>query len=286
MSSAGFLLVLAAAFSHATWNFLIKRIAAGPELIWLFSAVTVCLYLPLAVVIAILDGPPFAPSQIVAIVASAGLHLGYFLLLQRGYRAGDLSLIYPTARATGPVLTLAIAILILGETPGPRALLGAGAIIAGVVLLTGGGKGEAGTRPLTSLAFGLGAGTLIGGYTVWDAHAVSALAVPPLILDYASSVGRAIILAPVAARRADRVRALWRDHRVSVVLIAIFNPLAYILVLVALTFTPVTLVAPLREASVLITVILGSVVLGEGHLARRLGWGTVVLFGVVLIAIS
>ena len=49
MSVAGFLLVLTAAFCHATWNYLVKRINGGPELIWLFSLVSVAIYLPFAV---------------------------------------------------------------------------------------------------------------------------------------------------------------------------------------------------------------------------------------------
>ena len=66
--------------------------------------------------------------------------------------------------------------------------------------------------------------------------------------------------------------------------IAVFNPLAYILVLVALTFTPVVYVAPARELSVLITVLLGTLLLGEGLLKQRLFWATVIMAGMVLLA--
>ena len=90
--------------------------------------------------------------------------------------------------------------------------------------------------------------------------------VPPLLLDYASSVGRAVVLAPLARRRIEAIKAHWRDHRTGVIVIAVFNPLAYILVLTALSFTPVAYVAPLREVSVLLTVLAGSLLLGEGRL--------------------
>ena len=135
-----------------------------------------------------------------------------------------------------------------------------------------------------SLSFGLCVGLLIGSYTVWDAHAVATLLVPPLLLDYAASVGRAVLLAPIALRRRAAVIRHWREHRTGVLAIAVLSPLAYILVLHALTFTPVAYVAPLREVSVLLTVLAASLLLGEGRLRPRLIWSTVIVGGVVLLA--
>ncbi|MCF8478699.1 MAG: DMT family transporter [Pseudolabrys sp.] len=283
MTILGFGLVLAAACCHAIWNFFVKRINGGPELVWLFSVLSVALYLPIALVIFFQSAASFDLWQGAFIAGSALLHLGYFLLLQQGYRRGDLSLVYPTARATGPVLSSSFAVVILGEALTAQAAVGGIVIVAGVLCLTG-GLARAGKNVGPSLLFGLTAGGLIGGYTVWDAHTVAALSVPPLLLDYASSVGRSLVLAPVAARRKELVKGYWREHRAGVIAIAAFNPLAYILVLYALTFTPVVYVAPTRELSVLITVMLGSIVLGEGDLRRRLIWAAVILLGVALLA--
>lgn len=282
MSILGFSLVLAAAFCHATWNFFVKRINGGPELIWLFSAVTVIIYLPLALGIIIVQRPEIGLAGLGVIAGSAALHLFYFLFLQAGYRRGELSLVYPTARATGPVLSTAFAVALLGETLTVQMALGAGVIVFGVLMLTGGIRAGGG-RLSVSLGFGLGAGLLIGSYTAWDAFGVSVLMVPPLLLDYASSVGRAVVLAPLARRRIETIKAHWRDHRTGVIVIAVFNPLAYILVLTALSFTPVAYVAPLREVSVLLTVLAGSLLLGEGRLGQRLGWATLILAGMAVL---
>jgi drug/metabolite transporter (DMT)-like permease len=86
-------------------------------------------------------------------------------------------------------------------------------------------------------------------------------------------------------RRGD-IKRHWSEHRLAVLGIAVFNPLAYILVLVALTFTPVVYVAPAREVSVLITVILGTLILGEGDFKSRMGWASLILLGMVLLLIS
>ncbi len=284
MSIPGFLLVLAAAACHAAWNFFVKRINAGPELVFLFSVLSVVIYLPLAIWFAT-GWTDARPVQLLIIAGSAILHLGYFLLLQAGYRKGDLSLVYPTARATGPLLSTSFAVLFLGEVLSGQLVLGGGIIIFGIVMLTGGHAHRRGHAAL-SLAFGVSAGLLIGSYTVWDAYAVSVLAIPPLLLDYASSLGRSLLLAPIAYHKRTKVRSIWCHHKWAVVAIAILNPLAYILVLIALTFTPVVYVAPIRELSVLLTVLMGSILLQEGHLRHRLMWAVVILVGVIILALS
>jgi drug/metabolite transporter (DMT)-like permease len=283
MSVFSLALVLTAACCHAAWNLLVKRINGGPELVWLFSIISVGLYLPLALAIVLIERPAFGWPQLLFCAGSALLHLGYFLLLQQGYRKGDLSLVYPTARATGPFLSTAFAVAVLGESLTLPILAGGASIVIGVVFLTGGFRREA-RHMASSLAFGLAAGALIGSYTIWDAHTVRGLLVPPLLLDYASCLGRTLCLWPYALARRHAVLAHWREHRRAVIGIAVFNPLAYILVLVALTFTPVVYVAPAREVSVLITVLFGTLLLGEGEVGPRLGWATLILAGMVLLA--
>lgn len=283
MSLPALLLVLTAAFCHATWNYLVKRINGGPELVWLFSAVSVALYLPFALFVLLTQPSVFGPWQLAFIGGSSLLHLAYFLLLQQGYRNGDLSLIYPTARATGPLLSATMAVLFLGESLTPQIAAGGLMVIVGIFFLTGGLSRRA-RHVMASLVFGLAAGAVIGSYTVWDAYAVTALAVPPLLLDYASNVARVFILAPYAKRRKQQVGEHWRNQRTAVIGIAVCSPLAYILVLYALTFTPVVYVAPTRELSVLLSVLMGAFLLGEGQIGRRLVWASLILAGVTVLA--
>lgn len=283
MTLLAFLLVLAAAICHATWNFYVKRINGGPELMWLFSIVSCTLYFPAAVYIFVTEESHWGWLEIGFIVGSSLLHLGYFLCLQAGYRKGDLSLVYPTARSTGPLLSVTFAVIVLGEAISVQVALGAVIIIAGVINLTGGFKKRS-SNLSTSLLFGISTGIFIGGYTVWDAHAVAVILIPPLLLDYASIMFRIMIVTPVAIRRFDLVKGYWRDHRMAVLIVSFCSPLAYILVLYAMTFTPVVYVAPLRESSVVITILMGSVLLGEGDLKRRLSWAIVIMIGVTLLA--
>ena len=127
--------------------------------------------------------------------------MAYFLLLQQDYRKGDLSLVYPTARATGLFLSTIFAVVILGEHLTMPIVIGGLAVVVGVVFLTGGFRKTAGHMK-TSLAFGLGAGLLIGSYTACDAYTVSILVVPLLLLDYTSRLTRAAPYALLGAVRA------------------------------------------------------------------------------------
>ena len=283
MSLFGLSLVLAAALCHAAWNFFFKRINGGPELVWLVSVVVAILYLPFAAYVVASGQALFGLREVVFMAGTTALHLAYFLLLQTAYRKGDLSLVYPVARAVGPLLATAFAVVFLAERVSVQMALGAAMIIGGVLCLTGGfSKGAKNALP--SLLFGLATGFFVGCYTVWDAYAVSVALIPPLLLDYVATLGRCAVLAPVAWLRREAVAGQWRDHRMAVLVIALVSPLAYILVLYAMTFTPVAYVAPAREMSVVFTVIAGSVLLGEGDVNRRLGWAGVILAGVALLA--
>ena len=285
MTTFALALVLAAACCHTTWNFLVKRINGGPELLWLLSLISTPIFLPLAIGSIVYKEPDLGWYEIAFCVGSALIHTAYFLLLQQGYRRGDLSLVYPTARATGPFLSTIFAVLVLGEHMTVQIAAGGLAIVIGIVFLTGGFNVRGG-HATRSLLFGLAVGCLIGSYTVWDAYTVRTLLVSPLVLEYTTILMRLVILSPYAMRRKDLVAHHWREHRLAVIAIAIIGPLAYILVLVALVFTPVVYVAPVREVSVLFTVMLGTLLLGEGDFKRRMGWAGLILAGMVLLALS
>ncbi len=282
MSLFALSLVLAAACCHATWNFLVKKIDGGPELVWLFSSWTSILYLPVVVFVFWIDRPIFGLEEIVFLAGSAALHMAYFLVLQQGYKKGDLSLVYPTARATGPLISVTFAVLLLDESISLQIIAGGLAIVIGIFFLTGGFKRSA-AHLTTSLMFGLATGILIGGYTAWDAYTVTTLAISPIILDYASAISRAVFLSPYAVTRKKLVQQHWRNHKIAVLTIAVLNSLAFILFLVALTFTPLVYAAPAREVSVLITVLLGTLLLGEGQLRQRLSWAMLIMLGMILL---
>jgi len=139
---------------------------------------------------------------------------------------------------------------------------------------------------ISATAFALLTGTFIASYTLWDKYAVGTLRTPPLLQGYAAFPIMALAFAPQACRAADRTAGVWRAYWPQVLGAAVLAPLAYILVLIALSFTAVSAIAPAREVSVLFGVLLGRRLLGEGGLARRLMAAAAIVAGIVAIAIG
>src|SRR5437763_14139515 len=164
---AAVLLVVAAAFAHAGWNFFAKRAGSGgAAFVWLTAACSALLYLPLAALSLVLTAAPPLSVGLLGVVVSATLHLGYSLLLQRGYAVGDMSVVYPLARGTGPLLAVLFAVLLFGERPGVLGLIRAAAVVLGVLVISSGGSRSAGSRAL-SIGYGVATGATIAVYTLW-----------------------------------------------------------------------------------------------------------------------
>ncbi len=115
---------------------------------------------------------------------------------------------------------------------------------------------------------------------------MSVLRIPPILLDWGGNLGRALLLTPAALARRDEVRAVWLAHRREVVLVAVLTPMAYILVLTAMVFTPVSYVAPAREISILVGTAMGSRFLAEGDAPRRLTAASAIVLGVAALAVG
>ncbi len=285
MTALALTLVLGAAFIHASWNFLAKRAGGGAAFVWLFAALSAVIYAPIAAFILFWQKPHIGLAGLAFMGTSALIHIGYFLILQQGYRKGDLSLVYPLARGTGPTLSTIAAILLFKETPSGIALGGAGLVAGGVFLLTSGPASSGGSRGW-GIGYDILTGTFIAMYTLNDKYAVSTLLIPPLLLDYCTTLGRVILLGPVAWKKWPEVCREWQIHRKEALGVAGLCPLSYIMVLTALISAPVSYIAPAREVSILIGTVMGARLLSEGHALRRLPAAAAIVSGVVALAIG
>jgi drug/metabolite transporter (DMT)-like permease len=126
----------------------------------------------------------------------------------------------------------------------------------------------------------------IASYTLWDRYAVATLGTSALLQGYATFPFMAVVFALPARRAKDRTALVWHRYRAQVAGAAVLMPLAYILVLAALAFTAVSVVAPAREVSVLFGVLMGGRLLGEGSVARRLTAAVAIAGGIIAIAVG
>src|SRR6266851_5271724 len=285
MTGLAIALVLGAALIHAGWNYLLKKSGGGVGFVWAFAALSAVFYAPLAAVVVYLQHFHFSATVLAFIVASAVLHTAYYLLLDRGYRYGDLSVVYPLARATGPFLTVLVAVALLGERPGIVALCGAALVVGGAFFLAASPAKLREAGAAHGIAFALLTGCMIASYTVVDKQAVSAVLIPPILQDWGANLGRVIVMAPLALRRRGEVKAAWIRQRKAVVLVALLCPLSYILVLTAMVFTPVSYVAPAREISILFAALMGAHWLQEGDVPRRLAAAAAMALGAIALVV-
>ncbi len=287
MTPLAILLVLTAAGLHATWNLCAKRAVSGLPFVWVSGVISLVLWSPLA--IGYWWTHPTSVTWIGGgfIVLSGLLHCGYSIFLQRAYRAGDFTLVYPLARGTGPLLSSLAAIAFLGERPSLLAGGGGLIIVLSIFLLTGGHRLLRGNHDSgAAIFYGVGCGLFIASYTFSDQRAVTLALVPPLLLDWGGNLARTLIFAPFAGRRWAEVKHVWATYKLECFAVALLGPLAYILVLTAMSFTPLTYIAPLREVSILIGAFVGARILGEADARRRIYAAALMALGVIALALG
>jgi drug/metabolite transporter (DMT)-like permease len=286
MTTFALALVLASAVAHATWNLFAKRSRGGAPFLWLAFALAVPLYAPIAIAVFVLSGAHIGPVELLWMFVNAALNVAYGIFLLRGYRAGDLSVVYPLARGSGPMLALVGAILLFGERPSPLAIGGVLAIVAGILALTGDPRKLRARGAGAAVGYALLTGVTIAAYTLWDKQGVSGLLIPPVIYEWGANVFRAVILTPLALPRWPEVKAEWRTNRAAVLAVAGLSPLAYMLVLTALAISPVSYVAPAREIGILFGVLLGARTLAEADIGKRSIAAILMVGGVIALALG
>ncbi|NYT86041.1 DMT family transporter [Pollutimonas harenae] len=280
-------LVICAAALHASWNLISKKAnASAGHFVFAYRLISAVLYAPWVIYILWADGMSWSLQAVFFIALSSLLHLGYSLCLQWGYHAADLSIVYPMARGTGPLLSSLAAFLWLGEQPSTLGILGIFSIVAGILLIASDGNLRRFTSPKawTGVRWGLFIGLFIAAYTVADAYSVKVLLIAPVILDWLSALGNAMILAPRAWMRRTSMLEQMRGKWGYALAVGALSPMAYILVLFALQKGgPVSLVAPLREMSLMMATVAGFFILKERASTARLLGCAVIVAGVVLL---
>jgi drug/metabolite transporter (DMT)-like permease len=279
-------LVLVAACCHASWNLIAKRAGGGLAFLWLFGVFASAGLLPAALWTIAQPDLKFGRPQLIACLGSGFIHIFYFSLLQAGYREGDLSVVYPVARGVGPLISAFVGITVLGDDPGPLALLGGVLLLGGVVAMSG-----LSPRSLhldKSVVFGLLCGLSIASYTLWDRRSVATLNLPAVFYYWATTLAYTAFITPLMMRQGVTPweRTFFREHWRPALLVAALSAASYSLVLHALSYAPLSYVATLRESSILIATVLGIFYLGETLTVRKLITACAIVAGIIGLAIG
>jgi drug/metabolite transporter (DMT)-like permease len=286
MRTDALLLVLAAAAIHATWNALTKR--AQDQLAFLWSSVSLATLVLLPAGWALLppEGVPGAAWPF--LVATSVIHAVYFYVLGRAYGSGEFSLVYPIARGLGVALVPLAAFFFLDERPSPLGALGVLLVVAGIVgiNLSSAGLTSAGLSSLMSAGTGwaLVTGLSIAAYSLVDKAGVARLHPVPYIAIL--GVGMSLLLVPAMVRRRVALAREWQTNWRAILVASTLNLTSYLLVLFAFRLSKAGYVVAAREISIVLSVVIGRLWFGERGLGARFAAASLVLAGVICVALA
>jgi drug/metabolite transporter (DMT)-like permease len=281
-------LALVAAAMHGTWNVIVKVSGDPRSTLTRATAAGAVLMTPPAFVAWLVAGRPGLGIEAAGLAAlSALLELVYIYLLSAAYRRGEVSVVYPIARGSAPLLAVLIGLGLLGEKLAAPQLVGVGLLLAGILAVTL--PQTSGRATLPALATGVA----IAAYSAVDRVAVR-LAAPWLYgwllivllalgLVVAQWVSARVARPPIGAGRASvPAPVTWRQA----VVVGLFMWVAYLLVLLALSIAPLSVVAPVRETAVVAVAVWGVWRLRERQAAAlKLSGAVATLLGVALLAL-
>ncbi len=293
MPGSALALVILAGLIHACWNIAAKKAGGDVRFSGFSSVVMMVFWAPVGLWLGWQQVPAWGRTEWALVCASAVLHTVYFVILLRGYRKADLTVVYPLARGSGPLLSSLVAILFLGEHISTIGLGGVLAVVGGVFLIAGGPallrnlhSAEQGARIRKGMFYGVLTGVFIAGYTVVDGFAVKVILMSPILVDYFGNFVRLAFLLPAMARNPQETRSMWRTQWKYAALVGIISPVSYVLVLYAMQVAPLSHVAPAREVSMLFAALIGGQLLGEGDRVARIFGAACIGVGVMALAMG
>jgi drug/metabolite transporter (DMT)-like permease len=275
------LLVVGAAVCHSAWTLIFK---SEPRRLQAFLGALIVATALCAPVVLVHSPAQLTPGTWALVLLSAAFETAYVVALTAAYEIGDLSLVYPIARGTAPLLVVPLAVLLLGERPSALGLLGIALVVVGIFAVHRPihHRGAASARVAVALA--MVTGVMTAGYSVVNKVGVQRAPVP-LYAFLVFAVDAVLLAAVLALRGHDlwpRGGSGWgRAAAVGALMLA-----AYLGVLDAMSLAPVSYVVAGREVSIVITALAGAIMLREPHSTRRLAAAAVIFVGLVVLSVS
>ena len=293
MPLSAFALILLAGVIHASWNIAAKKANGDARFAFQSGVFMALVWAPVGITLGWSVVPTWGMKEWGFIALSGVLHVFYYVILLRGYRKSDLTVVYPLARGSGPLLSSLVAILFLGEKISLVGVAGIFGVVLGVFLVAGGPRlfhrkhdPIQRERVQKGIRYGVLTGAFIAAYTVTDSYAVKFLAMSPILLDYMSNFVRLALLLPAALQDRVTTARMWREQWKYALLVAAISPVSYVLVLYAVQQAPISHVAPAREVSMLFAALIGGHLLREGDRLLRLLGALFIAAGVVALALG
>jgi drug/metabolite transporter (DMT)-like permease len=269
-------LVFLSAVAHASWNALVKN--AGDRLLMMGAMRAVGLTYGLVMLLFV----PWPSAVTVGWLTCATVAVfAYYGLLIQSYRMGDMSVVYPIARGSAPILLASIAFLTIDERLSSLEIAAVTLTSAGILMLV---VGKGGDR--IAIALAIATGISIAAYSFFGALGVRASADVlgfQAWLEILTGIG---MVSFIAIRRGSAIGAFIRVHYPMGLLAGVLSVAGYLAYLAAAQILRLGPVSALRESSVIFGTVIGAIALREGFAARRIAAAIMVTSGVVALALA
>ena len=289
MSGLALGLVLIAALSHAAWNFLAKKSHNKLAFIWWFLLVAAVVYLPMFLYF--WPRAMVTPGGWTCIVATGVLHALYFWFMGGAYERGDLSLVYPLSRGSGPLFVPILAVIFLQEQLSLTGGVGIALVVTGIYFIhLNSFNLDAMTEPFRAMKgsasiWALCTGGTIAGYSLVDKAGVG-LVYPPVYI-YLMFVISLLLLSPyMLTRRVAELKMEWMVNRILILINGFLVLFTYMMILFAFQLSKVSYVVAAREVSIVFSALLGIFWLKEAHAPQKMVGSVLIALGVVFIGLS
>ena len=269
--------IIAAAFFHAIWNFILKDSddkAVCIVIIYLTS-------LPFAIIGMSLNGLPSSES-IPVIIFSAILQAVYSILLFKGYEVGSLSSVYPIARGSAPVFVFIYTIAFLDVQLTLMAIAGISIICSGLAYYAVSSSQVAGAKS-QEIVLATAIGFFIASYSITDAFGTRMVGNALSFFGAMAIANRGFLIIYLYSFEKDITQRIISEFSIRFVFAGLFAFACYAVVLWAYTEIPIPVVATLRESSILFATLIGFFVLRESLSFAKIFMIGAVVMGLLLL---
>lgn len=289
MSGLALGIVLVAALCHASWNYLAKRSRNKLAFIWWFLLIAAVAYFPMFLYF--WPQVTVSPGGWVCIVATGVLHALYFWFMGGAYERGELSLVYPLSRGSGPLFVPILAIVFLQEQLSLTGVLGIVLVVVGIYIIHLNSFGiDSMLEPLRAMRgsasiWAFCTGGAIAGYSLVDKVGVG-LVYPPVYI-YLMFVISLLLLSPyVLIKQIQTLKLEWQVNRGPILIDGFLVLFTYLMILFAFRLSKVSYVVAAREVSIVFSTVFGILWLKEEHAQQKFVGALLIAIGVVLIGLS
>lgn len=289
MSGIALAIVLTAAFLHACWNFLAKKSHNKIVFIWWFMLIAAIVYSPMFLYL--WSSADISMHGWACILATGVLHALYFWFTAGAYERGDLSLVYPLARGSGPLFVPILAVFLLDEKLSILGVVGISLVIIGIYSIhLQSFSIQSLLAPLRAVKnsaslWAFGTGLTIAGYSLVDKIGVQAV-FPPVYI-YLMFVIALLLLSPIViVRYGPAIKHEWHANRGFILVNGVLVLATYLMILFAFQISKVSYVVAAREVSIVFSALFGIVALREKNAHQKIVGSVLIALGVVVIGFS